>query len=57
MTGHENKLKSDSEKRFTLRMNSVLFKAISIMAKQHKRSVAKEIEYAVEKYVTDKKVR
>jgi hypothetical protein len=39
------------EKRFTLRMDSVLFKEVSFIAKEHKRSIAKEIEYALSLYV------
>lgn len=38
------------EKRFTLRMDAELFDTISLMASVHKRSVAKEIEYAIELY-------
>lgn len=43
--------KSDNEKRFTLRMDSKLFEEISHVAKLHKRSVAKEIECAIESYL------
>ncbi len=42
-----------SEKRFTLRMNATLFEQISIIAKEHKRSIAKEIECAIEAYVQE----
>lgn len=45
--------KSSGEKRFTLRMDSRLFDQISIIAKEHKRSIAKEIECAIEAYVTE----
>lgn len=38
------------EKRFTLRMDAELFDTISLMANLHRRSVAKEIEYAIELY-------
>ena len=48
---NENETASDKEKRFTLRMDSGLFQTISIIAKQHKRSIAKEIELAIECYV------
>lgn len=44
---------SDSAKRFTLRMDSRLFEQISHVAKLHRRSVAKEIECAVESYLFD----
>ncbi len=38
---------SDKQKRFTLRMDSALFETISLIAKQNRRSVAKEIEMAI----------
>lgn len=38
------------EKRFTLRMDAELFDTISLMASLNRRSVAKEIEYAIELY-------
>lgn len=41
----------DTEKRFTLRMDKDLFERISRCAKINRRSVAKEIEQAVEMYV------
>ena len=44
---------SDNAKRFTLRMDSRLFEDISTIAKLHKRSVAKEIECAIEAYVVE----
>lgn len=44
---------STGEKRFTLRMDSKLFEQISIIAKEHKRSIAKEIECAIEEYVRE----
>lgn len=44
---------SGEEKRFTLRMDAEIFRLISIVAKDHKRSVAKEIEYAVEMYLVE----
>lgn len=43
---------SNNEKRFTLRMDSGLFEAISTIAKEHRRSVAKEIEQAIADYVS-----
>lgn len=44
---------SDKQKRFTLRMDSELFETISLIAKQNRRSVAKEIEMAIADYVTE----
>ncbi len=41
----------EKEKRFTLRMNLKLFEKIKKTAEKNKRSVAKEIEFALEKYV------
>lgn len=43
------------EKRFTLRMDGELFEEISQLAKENRRSVAKEIEYAVSLYVLELK--
>lgn len=40
------------QKRFSLRMDRRLFETISLIAKKHKRSVGKEIEVAIERYVT-----
>lgn len=48
---NENSFISDNAKRFTLRMDSNLFEDISTFAKIHKRSVSKEIEYAIQLYV------
>ena len=39
------------QKRCTLRMDSRLFEQISVIAKEHRRSIAKEIECAIEEYV------
>ncbi len=39
------------DKVFTLRMDEALFDRISTLAALHKRSVAKEIEFAVRRYV------
>ena len=44
---------SDNAKLFTLLMDSSLFNTISVIAKNNRRSVAKEIEYAVARYVED----
>lgn len=41
----------DTDKRFTLRMDLELFQLISESAKDNRRSVAKEIEQAVEYYL------
>ncbi|WP_082236474.1 Arc family DNA-binding protein [Anaeromassilibacillus senegalensis] len=41
----------ETDKRFTLRMEIDLFERISTSAKAHRRSVAKEIEQAVEFYL------
>lgn len=41
----------DTDKRFTLRMDAQLFEKISDLAQKHRRSVAKEIEEAVARYV------
>jgi len=38
-------------KRFTLRLDSDIFEIIKERAKQNKRSVAKEMEYILEKYL------
>lgn len=48
---NEDSFISDNAKRFTLRMDSKLFDDISTFAKIHKRSVSKEIEYAIQQYV------
>lgn len=39
------------QKRFTLRMDADLFKAIEKKAEESKRSIAKEIEYLLENYL------
>lgn len=41
------------EKRFTLRMDAELFQEISALAKKNRRSTAKEIEYAIAKYISE----
>ena len=38
-------------KRFTLRMDSELFKTIEKRAAENKRSIAKEIEYLLENHI------
>ncbi len=43
--------KYENEKIFTLRMNADLFEKVKELALKNKRSVAKEIEFALEKYV------
>ena len=43
--------KSNSEKRFTLRMDSDLYDQISYIAKLHRRSAGREIEEAIFAYV------
>lgn len=40
---------TENEKRFTLRMNAELFSKLEKQAKENKRSVAKEIEFIIEK--------
>lgn len=39
-----------SEKRFTLRMDAELFDIVRTSASMNKRSIAKEIEYVLERY-------
>lgn len=41
------------EKRFTLRMDADLFDEISKAAEKHRRSTAKEVEYAIALYLKD----
>lgn len=41
------------EKRFTLRMDADLFNEIAEVAKMHRRSTAKEIEYAIALYLQE----
>lgn len=49
----KNIFTSDNAKRFTLRMDSKLFDDISFFAKINKRSVSKEIEFAIQRYVLE----
>lgn len=44
----------DTDKRFTLRMDAELFERISESAKANRRSIAKEIEEAVDFYLRNK---
>lgn len=41
------------EKRFTLRMDAELFERIKDQAEKNKRSIAKEIEYLIEKHLDE----
>ncbi|MEH7355103.1 Arc family DNA-binding protein [Neobacillus drentensis] len=41
------------QKRFTLRMDSDLFKEIEKRAEVNKRSIAKEIEFLLEKHIKE----
>lgn len=43
------------QKRFTLRMDSDLFKQIEERASENKRSIAKEIEFLLEQYIKENK--
>ncbi|AGR47581.2 putative Arc-like DNA binding domain [Brevibacillus phage Osiris] len=42
-----------NEKRFTLRMDADLFERIKEQAEKNKRSVAKEIEFLIEKHLEE----
>ena len=42
------------QKRFTLRMDNDLFERVKDQAEVNKRSIAKEIEYLIEKYFQEK---
>lgn len=44
----------DTDKRFTLRMDAELFERIAESAKANRRSIAKEIEEAVDFYLKNK---
>ena len=46
----------ETDKRFTLRMDAELFENISKSARIHRRSVAKEIEQAVEEYLNSHRI-
>ena len=41
------------DKRFTLRIDPELFEKLKSLAEKHKRSIAKEIEYLLEKQLTN----
>lgn len=43
------------QKRFTLRMDEKIFEQIKQQAEDNKRSVAKEIEFILEKYLEQEK--
>lgn len=45
--------KYEDRKRFTLRVTNELFYKIKKSANKNKRSIAKEIEFALEKYVNN----
>lgn len=45
--------KNEDIKTFTLRLNQILFDKIKKSAEKNKRSIAKEMEFALEKYVND----
>ena len=40
------------EKRFTLRLDGELFENIKAIAKKHKRSIGREIEFILETYLS-----
>ena len=42
-------------KIYTLRLDNKIFNGISQKAKEHRRSTAKEIEFAVEQYLKNQK--
>lgn len=43
----------DEDKRFTLRINKIVFQLVEQSAKKNKRSIAKEIEFILESYLSD----
>lgn len=45
---------SDNTKRYTLRMDLKIFAEAEKRAKENKRSIAKEIEYSLEKFYFNK---
>lgn len=45
---------SDKSKRYTLRIDIKVFNEAEKRAKENKRSIAKEIEYALEKFYFNK---
>ncbi|HCA5245724.1 TPA: hypothetical protein RQB22_000756 [Clostridioides difficile] len=46
----------EEDKRFTLRINKLLFEKIEQLAQKDKRSVGREIEFILEKYFEDNPV-
>lgn len=46
-----------SDKRFTLRIDEQIFEAIKEEAEKNKRSVAKEMEYILEKYLKKERAK
>lgn len=45
---------SDDVKRFTLRMDTEIFNKVKEQAERNKRSIAKEIEFILERYFEKK---
>ncbi|EGT2197627.1 hypothetical protein K9770_12275 [Clostridioides difficile] len=43
----------EEDKRFTLRINKLLFEKIEQLAQKDKRSVGREIEFILQKYFED----
>lgn len=43
----------ETDKRFTLRIEAGTFETIAWCAKKHKRSIGKEIEFAIDYYLDD----
>ncbi|MCC0696242.1 hypothetical protein [Clostridioides sp. ES-S-0048-02] len=43
----------EEDKRFTLRINKLLFEKIEQLAQKDKRSVGREIEFILERYFED----
>ncbi|ABE99520.1 TPA: hypothetical protein KRJ43_002745 [Clostridioides difficile] len=43
----------EEDKRFTLRINKLLFEKIEQLAQKDKRSIGREIEFILEKYFED----
>ncbi|PBF94440.1 hypothetical protein BGV00_16610 [Clostridioides difficile] len=46
----------EEDKRFTLRINKLLFEKIEQLAQKDKRSIGREIEFILEKYFKDNPV-
>ena len=47
----------EDQTRFTMRINTKLLDQIKLSASLHKRSTAKEIEFILEKYVSDNPIQ